>query len=128
MDLRILIVDDSATMRRIIATIVGSRSGWVVCGEAENGLSGVQKFFELSPDLVLLDFGMPDMNGIQAAMKMMAVNPTAALILLTVWDMEGFERDAARAGICGIVQKSEAWKLIGKIESVFAQKPNQTIQ
>lgn len=128
MDLRILIVDDSVSMRRIIATIVGSHSGWVICGEAENGMSGVEKFQELNPDLVLLDFGMPDINGIEAASRMAITNPTAVLILFTVWDLEGFERAAAKAGICAIVRKSEAWKLIAKIETVFAQRPKQTIQ
>jgi chemotaxis response regulator CheB len=55
MDLRILIVDDSITMRRITATIVGSRPGWTVCGEAEAGLSGIQKFQELKPENVLTE-------------------------------------------------------------------------
>ena len=128
MDLRILIVDDSGSMRRIIATIVGSHSGWTICGEAECGLSGVEKFQELSPDLVLLDFGMPDMNGIEAASRMSTANPTVPLILFTVWDVEGLERIAAKAGICAVVRKSEAWKLIAQIETVFAQRSNQRIQ
>jgi DNA-binding NarL/FixJ family response regulator len=128
MDLRILIVDDSVSMRRIIATIVGSHSGWNICGEAENGISGIEMFQELNPDLVLLDFGMPDMNGIEAASKMYTANPTVPLILFTVWDIDGFEREAAKAGICAVVRKSEAWKLIAKIETVFAQRPIQRIQ
>lgn len=85
-------------------------------------------FQELNPDLVLLDFGMPDINGIKAASRMYAANPTVPLILFTVWDLEGFEREAAKAGICAVVRKSEAWKLIAQIESVFAQRPNQRIQ
>ena len=128
MDLRILIVDDSLSMRRIIATILGSHSGWAICGEAENGLSGIQMFQELNPDLVLLDFGMPDINGIEAASRMSTANPTVPLILFTIWDIEGFEREATKAGICAVVRKSEAWKLIAKIETVFAQKSKQTIQ
>lgn len=128
MDLRILIVDDSVSMRRIIATIVGSRPGWEICGEAESGLSGIEKFQELNPDLVLLDFGMPDINGIEAASRMSRANPTVPLILFTVWDLEGLERTAAKAGICAVVQKSEAWKLIAQIETVFAQRSKQRIQ
>jgi DNA-binding NarL/FixJ family response regulator len=128
MDLRILIVDDSLSMRRIIATILSSHSGWAICGEAENGLSGIEMFQELNPDLVLLDFGMPDINGIEAASRMYMANPTVPLILFTIWDIEGFEREAAKAGICAVVRKSEAWTLIAKIETVFAHKSKQAIQ
>jgi YesN/AraC family two-component response regulator len=130
MDLRILIVDDSFRMRRIIASILSLHSGWAICGEAEDGVSGIEKFQELSPDLVLIDFGMPDMNGIEAASRMSTTNPTTPLILFTVWDVDGheFEKKAAKAGICAVVRKSEAWKLIEKIESVFAQRPIPRIQ
>ncbi|MGC1483871.1 MAG: response regulator transcription factor [Candidatus Acidiferrum sp.] len=128
MDLRILIVDDSQRMRRIIATILSSHSGWEICGEAENGLAGIQMFQELKPDLVLLDFGMPDINGIEAASQMSTANPTVPLILFTIWNIEGFEREAAKAGICAVVRKSEAWKLIAQIETFFAQRSNQRIQ
>jgi len=80
-DLRILIVDDSDTTRRILGTIVRSRD-WIVCGEAEDGRSGVKKFQELKPDLVLLDLTMPDIDGLEAARMMSgsdpAVPPTSA--------------------------------------------------
>lgn len=128
MDLRILIVDDSVTMRRIIATIVGSRHGWTVCGEAEDGLSGIQKFQELQPDLVLLDLGMPGLNGIETASRMSTANPAVPIILFTVWDSEGLERAAAEVGIYALVRKTEAWTLIARIESAFAQKSKETIQ
>jgi two-component system chemotaxis response regulator CheY len=61
--LRILVVDDSEISRRITGTILRSRH-WTVCGEAENGKDGVEKFQELKPDVVLLDLSMPDMTGI----------------------------------------------------------------
>jgi two-component system, chemotaxis family, chemotaxis protein CheY len=128
MDLRILIVDDSVRMRRIIASILSLHSGWAICGEAENGLSGIEKFQELKPDLVLLDFGMPDMSGIEVAARMSTSDPTIPLILFSVWDTDAFEREAAQAGISAVVRKNEAWKLIEKIESVFAERPNSRIQ
>jgi DNA-binding NarL/FixJ family response regulator len=128
MKLRILIVDDSVTMRRITATIVGSQPGWTVCGEAEDGLSGIQKFQELQPDLVLLDFGMPVINGIEAAAWMFNTNPTVPLILFTVWDPESLERAAVKAGIRAVVRKTEAWTLISSIETACAKKSNELIQ
>jgi CheY-like chemotaxis protein len=115
--LRILVVDDSEISRRIIGTILRSRH-WTVCGEAEDGKDGVEKFQELKPDVVLLDLSMPDMTGIEAAQQMSASNPTIPLILFTILDIEGLGPAAHKAGIQAIIPKSEAWNLIGSIENV----------
>ena len=115
--LRILVVDDSEISRRIIGTILRSRH-WTVCGEAEDGKDGVEKFQELKPDVVLLDLSMPDMTGIEAAQQMSASNPTIPLILFTILDIEGLYAAAHKAGIQAIIPKSEAWSLIGSIERV----------
>ena len=115
--LRILVVDDSEISRRIIGTILRSRH-WTVCGEAEDGKDGVEKFQELKPDVVLLDLSMPDMTGLEAAQQMSASNPTIPLILFTILDIEGLGPAAHEAGIQAIIPKSEAWNLIGSIENV----------
>jgi CheY-like chemotaxis protein len=114
--LRILIVDDSETTRRILRAIVLSRD-WTVCGEAETGRSGITKFQELKPDLVLIDLAMPDINGIEAAKRMSTLDPSVPLILFTVLDLQGLERAARDAGICAIVSKAQAWNLIKTIEA-----------
>jgi two-component system, chemotaxis family, chemotaxis protein CheY len=114
-DLRILIVDDSETTRRILRAIVKSRE-WSVCGEADTGREGIKKFQELSPDLVLIDLAMPDINGIEAAKRMSVLNPRVPLILFTVLELQGLEQAAREAGICSIVSKAQAWDLIKSIE------------
>src|SRR5882757_10260053 len=105
--LRILIVDDSEITRRILGVILRSRNG-VVCGEAEDGGAGVQKFDELKPDLVVLDLAMPDINGIEAAKQMSSRDPTIPLVLFTIVGIQGIETAAQNAGICAVVPKSEA--------------------
>jgi two-component system chemotaxis response regulator CheY len=119
--LRILIVDDSETMRRVIGTILRSRH-WTICGEAENGRTGIEKFQKLKPDVVLLDLSMPDMTGIEAAQQMSAADPTVPLILFTILETEGIGGTAREAGIRTIVSKSEAWSLIGNIERIANQQ------
>lgn len=119
-DLRILIVDDSDTTRHILGTLVRSRE-WTVCGEAENGWTGVKKFNELMPDLVLLDFAMPDINGIEVATWMSASNPTVPIIMFTIVNLDGFEGAAHNAGICAVVFKGECWTLLKSIETAVAQ-------
>ena len=118
--LRILIVDDSDVARRILATIVRSRH-WTVCGEAGDGRSGVKKFRELKPDLVLLDLAMPDMDGIQAAEQMSTTDPTVPIILFTVLDLEGLETRARNAGICAVVSKAQGWNLLTAIETAVTR-------
>lgn len=117
--LRILIVDDSDTTRRILNTIVRSRQ-WTVCGEAESGWSGIRKFQELKPDLVLLDLAMPDINGIEAARVMSSLNRTVPIILFTVLNLDGLERAARNAGVHAIVSKGECWNLLTTIEAAVS--------
>jgi two-component system, chemotaxis family, chemotaxis protein CheY len=126
MNLRILIVDDSETTRRILRAIVHSRE-WTVCGEAEDGRSGVAKFEALKPDLVLIDLAMPDINGLEAAKSMAAMDPKVPLVLFTVLDMPGLAGPARNAGIAEVVSKAQAWDLVSTIERVVAKRstPNQ---
>lgn len=127
--MRILIVDDSETTRRILRAIVHSRD-WKVCGEAETGRSGIAKFQELNPDLVLIDLAMPDINGIEAAKRMSSLDSRVPLILFTVLDLEGLEKAAREAGICAVVSKAQAWDLIKTIETAVRKfgEPDPRIQ
>ena len=122
MPLRILIVDDSETTRRILRTIIDSH--FCVCGEAESGWLGVKKFGELKPDVVILDLSMPDISGIEAAQWMTDSDPTVPLILFTLWETEGIENEARRAGIREIVPKSQVWNLLTSIERAVRQNSN----
>jgi DNA-binding NarL/FixJ family response regulator len=123
LSLRVLIVDDSETTRRILRTIIHSHY-WFVCGEAECGWSGVRKFEELKPDVVVLDLSMPDISGIEAAKWMTESDPTVPLIVFTVLETEGIESEARRAGIRAIVSKSQVWKLLTSIETAIKQNSN----
>jgi DNA-binding NarL/FixJ family response regulator len=125
MKLRILIVDDSETTRRILRAIVNSRE-WTVCGEAETGHAGIAKFDELRPDLVLIDLAMPDMNGLEAASTMAALDPKTPLVLFTVLDMPALAEPARAAGIAEVVSKAQAWNLVSTIERVVANRLPQS--
>src|SRR5260370_15869004 len=122
--LRILVVDDSDVTRRVLGTILRSRH-WTVCGEAEDGWSGVKKFHELKPDLVLLDLAMPDMDGIEAARLMSGSDATVPIILFTVLDLEGLETRAYKAGICAVVSKAHGWNLLKRIETAITKSSRE---
>jgi two-component system, chemotaxis family, chemotaxis protein CheY len=119
MQLRVLIVDDSKTTRRVLSAIVSSR--WTVCGQAENGTSAVKRFRELKPDLVVLDLAMPDIDGIEVGRQMNAIDPSVPLILFTLLDPWGLEGPARNAGIWRVISKSEGWKLVEIIEQIVSE-------
>jgi two-component system chemotaxis response regulator CheY len=120
LDLRILIVDDSEATRRLLRAIIGSRE-WSVCGEAENGVLGVEKYEALKPDLVIIDLALPDMNGIEVAQRMSSLDGSIPLVLFTILDLEGLEGPARQAGICQVVSKAQVWDLIRTIDTAVTQ-------
>jgi two-component system chemotaxis response regulator CheY len=120
LDLRILIVDDSEATRRLLRAIIGTRQ-WSVCGEADNGLMGVEKYETLKPDLVIIDLALPDMNGIEVAKRMSSLDRSIPLVLFTILDLEGLEGPARQAGICQVVSKAQVWDLIRTIDTAVTQ-------
>ena len=108
---RILIADDSLPIRCGLRTLVELNSEWQVCGEAVDGADAVEKAHQLAPDLILMDFSMPHMDGVQAAQEI-AKSGTGIPILLVTLNLSSEIMELARnAGLRGAMSKSEISKL-----------------
>jgi two-component system chemotaxis response regulator CheY len=104
---RLLIADDSAVTRRALRNLFEG-NGWEVCGEAEDGLAAVEKTAILKPDLVILDFSMPKLNGLQAGHTIHTADPHIPLLLFTLERIgRDLEEQARRAGFRGALAKGE---------------------
>jgi len=104
---RLLIADDSAAARRALRNLIEG-NGWEVCGEAEDGLAAIEKAAVLKPDLVILDFSMPKLNGLQAGQTIHTADPRIPLLLFTLERIERpLEELAIGAGFRGALAKGE---------------------
>jgi two-component system, chemotaxis family, chemotaxis protein CheY len=102
---RVLIVDDDARIRRILREFLESRSDWEICGEAENGAVAVTKARQLNPDIILMDFAMPEMDGLHAAQEISAFLPGTPIILHTMHANETMRGEGQRYGVQIIISK-----------------------
>lgn len=100
----ILICDDAAFMRMMIKDIL-SKNGYNVAGEAENGMKAVEKFKEVTPDLVLMDITMPEMDGIQALKKIKATDPNAAIIMCSAMGQQAMVIESIQSGAKDFIVK-----------------------
>ena len=104
----ILLADDFAPWRSTLRSLLQSKTEWKIVFEACNGLEAVQKTVELNPDVALLDIGMPDLNGIEAARLIRQKSPNCRIIFVTE-NRDGDLRDAAMdTGASGYVFKADA--------------------
>jgi DNA-binding NarL/FixJ family response regulator len=108
----VLIMDDNSTIRKLIRRYLETRGKVEVCGEASNSVEGVEKALELSPDLIVMDFSMPRMNGLQAAREVKRKMPAVPIVLFTSHESELCIADAKEAGISAIISKDQAEKLV----------------
>ena len=106
--LRILIADDHEVARQGIRALLESHPGWEVCAEAKDGREAVELATNSKPDIVLLDIGMPNLNGLDAARQILATSPAIAILILTMHDAEQVVREVLAAGARGFVLKSDA--------------------
>jgi len=118
--IRILIADDHEIVRRGLRRLLESRTEWSVVGEASNGNQAVEKAIELHPDLVLLDVGMPELNGLEATRRIREILPQTEVLVLSVSDSEQVIRQALASGARGYLVKSDAGgELIAAIEAAL---------
>jgi NarL family two-component system response regulator LiaR len=107
MQKRILVIDDSQVVRDLVRKFIESRIGFEVCGEASDGLEGVEKGLELKPDLIVLDYSMPQLNGLQTAVILHEVVPNTPIILFTFFKDAIPIPLALAAGVTSVVSKTD---------------------
>ena len=118
-NLRILVVDDHDLVRQGVRTLLRSQAGWEVVGEAVNGKEAVKKAMQLQPDVVILDIGMPEMNGLEAAPLILQAAPQSAVLIHTMHDSELLAQTALKAGARGYVLKSAGGRdLLAAVEAL----------
>lgn len=100
----ILIVDDAAFMRMMIKEVL-TKNGFEVAGEAENGAKALEKYKELSPDLVIMDITMPEVNGIDALKNIKAFNPAAKVIMCSAMGQQAMVIEAIQSGAKDFIVK-----------------------
>jgi two-component system, NarL family, nitrate/nitrite response regulator NarL len=105
---RVLLVDDSATIRKALRPLFDSHPNFDVVGEAEHGGEAVEKAPRLRPDLIILDLSMPVMNGLEAAPLLIKSLPKVWIILFTSHDWPELHQLARAAGIHAVVPKGSA--------------------
>jgi two-component system, NarL family, response regulator LiaR len=103
--IRVLVVDDHDLFRTGLASLLGSQLDIEVVAQASGGRMGVRLAQELSPDVVLMDLRMPDLEGPEATRAIMASHPSTRVVALTVASEDGDVADAVRAGACGFLVK-----------------------
>jgi DNA-binding NarL/FixJ family response regulator len=122
--LRILVADDHDLMRRGIKTVIESRKGWEICGEALTGTQAVAKAQELKPDVAILDISMPELNGIEAARRIRKASEKTEILMLSMHYSDQIIRDVTNAGIRGYVVKSDSGRdLSMALENLATHKP-----
>jgi DNA-binding NarL/FixJ family response regulator len=117
--LRILIADDHEVARKGIRSLLESHPGWEICGEAKDGREAVDLAVQQKPDVLLLDIGMPNLNGLDAARQILTITPDARILILTIHDSEQVVREVLAAGARGFLLKSDAGRdLVAAVEAL----------
>ncbi|HEV8337528.1 MAG TPA: response regulator transcription factor [Candidatus Polarisedimenticolia bacterium] len=120
---RILVADDHEIVRRGVKALLEARSGWEVCDEAVDGREAVEKTVRSRPDVVILDIGMPGLNGLEAARRIRKEAPASQILILTMHDSEQVVQEVLAAGARGYVLKSDAGRdLVQAVEALSNHK------
>jgi DNA-binding NarL/FixJ family response regulator len=118
--IRVLVVDDHGQWRKLVRLLLQVRPEWRIISEASNGLEAVQKANEVRPDLILLDIGLPELNGIEAARRIQQISPESKMLFLSQESSADVVQEALRTGGMGYVVKAHAQAdLLPAVEAVI---------
>jgi DNA-binding NarL/FixJ family response regulator len=117
---RILLVDDHEIVRRGMRALIETHPGWQVCGEAADGRTAVALAKSLEPDVIVMDLCMPELNGLEAARRILQQKRQIPILVLSVHESEQHVREVLAAGVRGYVLKSTAgWELLVAVEALL---------
>jgi DNA-binding NarL/FixJ family response regulator len=119
---RILLVDDNPSVRHYLRAILEQQSSWHVCGEARSGAEALQKVVETAPDLVLLDYQMPDVNGVDVAKQITHLCPKVCILMVTLHLSKQLVDAARIAGVRGACAKQDIGSVVEAIEVLLREQ------
>jgi len=123
MSFRILVADDHEIVRRGLCALLRNQPDWEVCGEAGDGREAVEKVLTLKPEVVILDIGMPNLNGLEATRQILKANPHVKVLILTLHDSNQVVQEVLDAGARGFLLKSDAARdLVAAVEALRGGK------
>jgi len=121
---RILVADDHDVVRSGVAAILSSQPGWEVVAEAEDGKQAIELAAKLRPDVAVIDFQLPIVNGVEATREIRTARPETEVLIFSMYESEPLVRDLLAAGARGYVLKSETRRfLIPAIDSLSRHQP-----
>jgi DNA-binding NarL/FixJ family response regulator len=115
---RILIADDHESVLRGVRVMLEAHPGWEVCAEAVNGYEALTKAIELRPDLIILDFAMPEVDGLKAADEISKLLPGVQIVLHTMYGA-GVALEANKHGISRVIEKAKSGALVSAVEELL---------
>jgi DNA-binding NarL/FixJ family response regulator len=118
---RILVVDDSRLMRRCLRTLLEQRESWKVCGEASDGQEAIERAQQAAPDIIVLDFQMPKMNGLDAARELRRRLPKIPILMVTLHMSPQLEDQARKIGIRGACDKGNIQCVVEGVDALLHQ-------
>jgi DNA-binding NarL/FixJ family response regulator len=131
---RILLVDDHEIVREGVRALIQRHEGWEICGEATNGREAVAQATKLEPDIVVMDIGMPELNGLDATRQIKRALPEAEILIFTGNETEEIVRNVFKAGARAYLLKMEAnrhlipaLEMLCKHRTYFSSKVSEMI-
>jgi len=119
---RILVADDSPAIRRCLRGLLDHHGDWLVCDEAANGKEAVERFQRAKPDLIVIDFQMPEMNGLEAARHIADLSPTTPILMVTIHLSKQLSDEARRVGIRGTCAKTDINRVVDAVGALLRQE------
>jgi DNA-binding NarL/FixJ family response regulator len=119
---RILVADDNPAVRRYLRGLLEQQSDWLVCDEASNGQEAVERFQQARPDLIVLDFQMPEMNGLDAARQIVDLSPKTPILMVTIHLSKQLSEEARKVGIRGACAKTDISSVVDAVGALLRQE------
>ena len=116
---RILVVDDNPAVRHYLRALLEQQGSWQVCDEARTGAEAIQRVRKNPPDMILLDFQMPDLNGLDVARQISGLFPEIPILMVTIHLSRQLADEARRAGIRGACAKSDVGSIVEAVDALL---------
>lgn len=120
--IRILVVDDNPAIRRYLRGILEQQHGWRVCDEARDGQEAVDMFRQVRPDVIVLDFQMPSMNGLDAARIICQLSPETPILMVTLHLTRQLSEEAQKVGVRGTCAKTDIHRVVDAVGALLREE------